>query len=378
MDSMENKGAEGGFWKPRGEPREIFGDASIKGWEATHEFYEVQGPHVEKTDWLMLEYYITTKVSREALPAKDTKSLCKVFCSSSLPPSDSEMPQNVAGTEFLTENFINSLPPDNFNIPTKQQMQVDTTSRNMMQRADSLLLSHPVENLPELDIIDPDDYIALEELEFIDDDELEFIDDDVYLGLSDLDIPESPPSDSDDSSCVTMLSDECFNYLDAMLGLVAESGDHVEHKDGGCNFGVFDSSKPDDVVQTAISGLFIEEISSENARDGKEVSRDSSPPLTLDSQSSELLDNSQTPSADGRNETDGRSEKLKRKASSSQSSDGSSSGQAPSPGHGEARRLMKDSRSSRRSTCASSHSSSSLQCSQSPIGMLSRGKVMMT
>ncbi|KAK3424765.1 hypothetical protein EUGRSUZ_F01535 [Eucalyptus grandis] len=127
MDSMENKGAEGGFWKPRGEPREIFGDASIKGWEATHEFYEVQGPHVEKTDWLMLEYYITTKVSREALPAKDTKSLCKVFCSSSLPPSDSEMPQNVAGTEFLTENFINSLPPDNFNIPTKQQMQVRLT-----------------------------------------------------------------------------------------------------------------------------------------------------------------------------------------------------------------------------------------------------------
>ncbi|XP_039171708.1 NAC domain-containing protein 74 [Eucalyptus grandis] len=319
-NSMENRGAEGGFWMPRGEPREIFGDAFINGWEETHEFYEGRGPKVEKTNWLMLEYYMTSKVSGAALSARDAKSLCKVFRSGSLPLSNSEMLQNAAGTEFRRENYLYSLSPDNFNIPTEQcvtnQMQVNTTSCNVMRRASSFFLSHPIESLPELGHINPGD----------------------YLELLDLGIPQSPSSQSDNSSCMTMLSDEIFDYLVAMLDSEVESGEHVEHSDAGCNLNVTDSSKPDDVVvQAAISGLPIKERSSQNARDGKPVNRDGSPPLTLASQSRQLSDSSQTPSADGRNKTDGRLKKLKRKylpTSSSQSSDGSNSGRAPSPGPG--------------------------------------------
>lgn len=79
-----------------------------------------------------------------------------------------------------------------------------------------------------------------------------------YLELLDLLFTPSPSSGgSDNSSCMTMLSDECFDYPDTMLDLEAESGDHVEHKDAGCNLSVSDSSKPDDiVVQAAISGIF--------------------------------------------------------------------------------------------------------------------------
>ncbi|KAF8022867.1 hypothetical protein BT93_F0396 [Corymbia citriodora subsp. variegata] len=296
MNPTESKGADGGFWKPRGQPREIFGDDSINGWEATHEFYKGQGPHVEKTNWLMLEYYITSKVSGEALSAKDAKSLCKVFRSGSLPLSDSEMLQNVAGTEFRRENYVYSLPPDNFNIPTEQyatnQMQVDTTSCNLLRCVSSFRLRQPVENLPELDDFGPDDCFS----------------------LLDLDFTRSPSSPSENSSCVTMLSEECFNFLDAMLDLEAESGDHAEHKDADCYLSISDFSKPDDiVVQAAISGLPIEERSSENARDGKAV--DSSPPCTLDSQSSSGSNSSQalSPGPDGRAEADGTSEKLQKK-----------------------------------------------------------------
>ncbi|KAL3734119.1 hypothetical protein ACJRO7_023465 [Eucalyptus globulus] len=222
-NSMENRGAEDGFWMPRGEAREIFGDAFINGWEETHEFYEGRGPQVEKTDWSMLEYYMTSKVSGEALSAKDAKSLCKVFRSSSSPLSDSKMLQNAAGTEFRRENYLYFLPPDNFNIPTEQcvtnQMQVNTTSRNIMRRASSFSPSHPIESLSELDHIDSGD----------------------YLELLDLDIPQSSSSRSDNSSCMTMSSDEIFDYLVAMLDSEAESGDHVEHRDAGCNLNVSDS-----------------------------------------------------------------------------------------------------------------------------------------
>ncbi|KAI6674283.1 hypothetical protein NL676_002189 [Syzygium grande] len=131
VNSMENKGAEGGFWKPRGEPRDIVGDASVDGRVATHEFFEEQGPHAKKTNWLMLEDYLSLKVSREAVLAKyypnstlsmlihgciftllpvngqfrldfmqDANSLCKVFCSSNSPPSNGEMMQNGASTEI--------------------------------------------------------------------------------------------------------------------------------------------------------------------------------------------------------------------------------------------------------------------------------------
>ncbi|KAI6699190.1 hypothetical protein NL676_019309 [Syzygium grande] len=95
---MENKGAEGGFWKPGGGPRDIAGDASVNGQVATHEFYEEQGPRVGKTDWLMLEDYITLKVSREAVLANFSSRVsscasffpslrCPILSSSSTSPS---------------------------------------------------------------------------------------------------------------------------------------------------------------------------------------------------------------------------------------------------------------------------------------------------
>jgi len=88
-----------------------------------------------------------------------------------------------------------------------------------MQRASSFSPSHPIESLPELDHIDSGD----------------------YLELLDLDIPQSSSSRSDNSSCMTMSSDEIFDYLVAMLDSEAESGDHVEHRDAGCNLNVSDS-----------------------------------------------------------------------------------------------------------------------------------------
>lgn len=62
---------------------------------------------------------------------------------------------------------------------------------------------------------------------------------------------------------MTTLSDECFDYLDAMLDLEAESGDHVEHKDAGSNLSVSDSSKPEDIVDEAeISGILFGQLAS--------------------------------------------------------------------------------------------------------------------
>lgn len=58
--SEDTKFAEG-FWKPKGEPNEIFTNSSITGWRTTFEFYEGTTPHVLKTDWVLQQYKITQK-----------------------------------------------------------------------------------------------------------------------------------------------------------------------------------------------------------------------------------------------------------------------------------------------------------------------------
>lgn len=89
-------------------------------------------------------------------------------------------------------------------------------------------LNHPVDNLPEIDYFSDGD----------------------FLELRDLADPVSPSSSSDNSSCLSQTSDECFDSLALLRDLES-------HKDVGCKFSVAASVMPDKVVlQPASSGIF--------------------------------------------------------------------------------------------------------------------------
>lgn len=69
-----------------------------------------------------------------------------------------------------------------------------------------------------------------------------------YLELQDLDNPASRSSSSDNSSCMTMSSDEYFDSIALLRDLESESNQALAQKDKDCKLSVTASLRPDEVV----------------------------------------------------------------------------------------------------------------------------------
>lgn len=79
---------------------------------------------------------------------------------------------------------------------------------------------------------------------------------DDFLELRDLDIPQSPSSSSDNSSCMTMSSDACFDTLALLQDIDAEQLQEAEQKDSHAKLSV-STVKPSNVVTHEVtSGKF--------------------------------------------------------------------------------------------------------------------------
>lgn len=83
--------------------------------------------------------------------------------------------------------------------------------------------------------------------------EIDYISRGDFLELLDLDNPASPSSSSDDSSCLTSSSDECFDSLALLQELDSEINWHSAQKNESCKFSVSASFRPNEVVMAPIS-----------------------------------------------------------------------------------------------------------------------------
>lgn len=229
--SEDTKFAEG-FWKPKGEPYEIFSNSSITGWRTTFEFYEGTTPHVLKTDWVMQQYKITQKGQSKNIKPMAASSLCRVFQSGGQ-SSSHEMQKELGVANVADENHTCSKPSVVSNTDnstgqgSKSESQVQHgNGETGLLAASERSLNHPVDNLPEIDYFSDGD----------------------FLELRDLADPVSPSSSSDNSSCLSQTSDECFDSLALLRDLECD-------KDVGCKFSVAALVMPDKVVlQPASSG----------------------------------------------------------------------------------------------------------------------------
>lgn len=84
------------------------------------------------------------------------------------------------------------------------------------------LLNHPVENLPEMD--------------------------GDFLEILDLANPVSPSSSSENSSCLSMTSDEYFDSIALLRDLEAEDQNDHQRKNADCKFSILASARPNEVV----------------------------------------------------------------------------------------------------------------------------------
>ncbi|KAJ8772553.1 hypothetical protein K2173_027730 [Erythroxylum novogranatense] len=223
---VRSKGIENtelGLWKVKGEPCKLFSDSTFTGWRTTFEFFEGQVPDRRKTDWLMEEYWIAWKGLVENSNVKEATSLFRVFLGS-------EEGTYVGEQQLVSQAYDNVT--DSGSTSKHEAFRDDETTK-------LAVAGRPVNHV--MGISPENDYLSRGD----------------FLEMLDLDNPASPSSSSDNSSCMTMSSDEYFDSL-ALLQDLERGSNQNSTKEEGCKFNVAASIRPDEKIMTSASpGTFI-------------------------------------------------------------------------------------------------------------------------
>ncbi|CAL1410992.1 unnamed protein product [Linum trigynum] len=202
--SMENnKETETGFWKMKGEALKLFTDAAVIGWRSTLEYYEGRNPSVLKTDWLMQQYWVTeTNLDESSKQAKESSNLCRVF---------------------IERDHLNhqreEVDPVQLLVAASSTGSSGSTSKAEGDRA---AVADELADALEAD----DDCYARGD----------------YLEMLDLDIPLFSSSSTDNSSCESISSDECFDSWALLREIESESIQESVQKNAAA------SCKPDEMI----------------------------------------------------------------------------------------------------------------------------------
>ncbi|EEF52531.1 conserved hypothetical protein [Ricinus communis] len=234
--SKENGATDLGFWKVKGEASKLFSTSYITGWMTTLEFFEGQVPRERKTNWQMQEYWITQKGPGENSKKKETSSLCRVFLGGEQ-GLDYQKRQEMASLHIADHTLVHST--ESIVLKANNGTSNGSTSKHVVDKDDETGVvavtgeppNYLVENQPEIDYFPRGD----------------------YLELLDLDNPASPSSSSDNSSCLTMSSDEYFDSLALLRELDSESNQDLVQKNENCKFSISVSFKPNEVLMVPAS-----------------------------------------------------------------------------------------------------------------------------
>ncbi|KAI3460297.1 hypothetical protein Pfo_016960 [Paulownia fortunei] len=238
VHSNEKKESVYGFWKAKGEACNFYSNSMIIGWRTTLEYFEGQAPHGQRTEWLMQEYGLTQKELCDKDKPKESRFLCRVFLCSGHSSKSGMHPQNC---ETIIEpkkiTSVASINPNN-NI-TSGQNSGSESKREFKGEALPVETDNKPNSSPQL----------FSELEC-------FLRGD-YLELNDLEDPESHSSSSQNSSCLSKLSDEEFDISAFLRDLEEEENNYMQGQQSSSRYS-FTSVRPNDVVlQPASSGALL-------------------------------------------------------------------------------------------------------------------------
>ncbi|CAI0425483.1 unnamed protein product [Linum tenue] len=199
----KDKETETGLWKVKGEALKLFTNAAITGWRSTLEYYEGQSPSVLKTDWLMQQYWVTeTNLDGSSKQAKESSSLCRVFIEQ----------------EHISHKR-EELDAQRLLVAASSTNSSGSTSKAEVDRA--AVADQLADDLE----TDADCYARGD-----------------YLEMLDLDIPLFSSSSTDNSSCMSLSSDEYFDSLALLREIESESIQESLQKN------VAASCKPDEMI----------------------------------------------------------------------------------------------------------------------------------
>ncbi|XP_042494894.1 NAC domain-containing protein 83-like [Macadamia integrifolia] len=204
FNSEAPKATPAGYWKATGEGRKIPKNDTTIGCRTTLEFYEGRTPCGTKTDWMMYEYKLYQEGHSEKNEAQDSSSLCRVFLNSIRSPNHEEH-QNRTRADDAKGDYNQPMPPIRVNEYGLSRSQVNYDIDENEPTAVSLLVPEQRPDNPIQDLDESYDFSGGD-----------------FLELLDLVDPKSPSS-SENSSCLTLSSEEYFDSLALLRDIEAES-----------------------------------------------------------------------------------------------------------------------------------------------------------
>ncbi|XP_008806192.2 NAC domain-containing protein JA2-like isoform X1 [Phoenix dactylifera] len=226
-----------GYWKSMDDLRILTSTPTV-GRKTTREFYIGKAPHGNKTQWMMHEYQAEQKTRQGINIEQDHCSLCRVFLQIDERPNHEEQHNSIiadaADGDYLECVLLNLLAQEENNLSSR-----DAVNRSQMvgrdQQGQSVLSGASVTG-PETDSSAEDVYATCD-----------FSKGD-YLELNDLYSPGTSSSSSDNSSLMSVNSDECFDADALLRDIENEHIPRVEEEHVDCRYSVSASIKSNQVV----------------------------------------------------------------------------------------------------------------------------------
>ncbi|XP_042493821.1 NAC domain-containing protein 83-like [Macadamia integrifolia] len=205
FNSLDPKATGTGYWKATGERRSIPKNATTTACRTTLQFYRGKAPYGTKTDWMMYEYKLYRQGLSEMNEALDSSSLCRVFLNSIQSPNHEEH-HNRTRADNANGVYIHPMSAIRVNGYGSTRSQVNSgVNENGPTAVSERNLPNQRPDNPVQDLRENYDFSAGD-----------------FIELLDLVNPESPSS-SENSSCLTMSSDEYFDSLALLRDIEAEN-----------------------------------------------------------------------------------------------------------------------------------------------------------
>ncbi|XP_057485076.1 NAC domain-containing protein 92-like [Actinidia eriantha] len=131
-----NRATEAGYWKTTGKDKEIFHGGILVGMKKTLVFYKGRAPKGEKTNWVMHEYRLETKLSFK--PTKEEWVVCRVFQKSASALKKLQETQS-------SQPSLDS-PGDNYNTMASEFGDIELPNLNSIVNSSSAISNGSIQN----------------------------------------------------------------------------------------------------------------------------------------------------------------------------------------------------------------------------------------
>ncbi|URD96668.1 (No apical meristem) protein [Musa troglodytarum] len=233
----EIKVTRSGYWRPTDDAKIYTGTSTI-GRKTTLEFCKGKAPFGERTGWMMHEYQVEQHKLNGYIYSKDSSCLYRIFLQTDRSRSQGELnysaSADASGGEYVEQLLLNLLEQEEINLCLTVSANSSQTVAEMDQAQSALSSRRSAEPVPENFCENMSGNCDFSKGE--------------YLELNDFNSLETSSASSDNSSRMSVNSDEYFDPDALLRDIENDHGLGVEEEYTECRFSISAPVKSSQVV----------------------------------------------------------------------------------------------------------------------------------